>query len=67
MGIYGLTPEQRSEIGTLGGKIGGKTAARKLNTQRWECLETGFITNPGALTRYQRKRNIDTSKRIRIS
>jgi len=29
-------------------------------------LETGFITNPGSLTRYQRARVIDTSKRVRI-
>jgi len=35
--------------------------------QKWKCLETGFITNAGNLTQYQRAKNIDTSKRIRIS
>lgn len=34
--------------------------------EKWMCLETGFITNPGNLTRYQRARGIDTSKRKRI-
>ena len=35
--------------------------------QKWKCLETGFITNPGNLSKYQRARGIDTSKRMRIS
>ena len=46
----------------MGGLIGGKTTS----SQRWECLETGFITNAGNLTKYQRARGIDTSKRKRI-
>lgn len=44
----------------------GKRGAKKTNSQKWKCLETGFITNPGNLTQYQRARGIDTSKRIRI-
>jgi hypothetical protein len=55
VGIHALTPEQRSET------------AKKVASQRWKCLETGFITNAGNLTKYQRKRGIDTSKRVRIS
>jgi hypothetical protein len=54
IGIHGLTSEQLSETG------------KKVAAQRWECLETGFITNAGNLTKYQRARGIDTSKRIRI-
>jgi hypothetical protein len=42
--------------------LGGKAAS----SQQWMCLETGFITNSGALTHYQRKRKIDTTKRKRI-
>ena len=53
--IFSFTPEQRSELG------------RKTCTQKWECLETGFTTNPGNLTHYQKKRGIDTSKRRRIA
>jgi hypothetical protein len=39
---------------------------KKTNSQKWMCLETGFITNSGSLSRYQNKRGIDTSKRIRL-
>lgn len=53
-GIFSLSKEQLSEN------------ARKNNSQKWMCLETGFITNAGNLSRYQKARKIDTSKRIRI-
>jgi hypothetical protein len=55
VGIHALTPEQRSET------------AKKVASQKWMCLETGHITSAGPLTRYQRARGIDTSKRVRIS
>ena len=53
-GICGLTKEQRSET------------TKKTNSQKWKCTETGYITNAGALTQYQRARGIDTSKRIKL-
>ena len=81
VGCFSLTPEERSELGRRNGiktcknktgihslsieekrEIGKKTCA-----QMWMCLETGFITNPGNLTKYQNVRGIDTAKRIRIS
>jgi hypothetical protein len=55
VGIFALTPEQRSEN------------SKKLNSQRWMCLETGYVSNAGALTRFQKYRGIDTSKRVRVS
>jgi general stress protein YciG len=55
VGIYSQTKEQMKENG------------RKTGSQKWMCLETGFITAPGALSSYQKARGIDTSKRIRIS
>jgi len=55
VGIHALTPEQKSET------------AKKVASQKWMCLETGFITNAGNLTKYQLKRGIDTSKRVRLS
>ena len=55
LGICGLSKEQRSET------------AKKVNSQKWMCLETGYITNAGALSKYQKARNIDTSKRVRIT
>jgi len=54
VGVCGLTKEQRREN------------AKITNSQRWMCLETGFITNAGTLTGYQRARGIDTSKRVRV-
>jgi hypothetical protein len=54
-GIHALTTEERSEIG------------KKISSQKWMCEETGYITNAGSLSHYQRKRGIDTSKRRRIS
>jgi hypothetical protein len=55
LGIFGMTMEQKLN------------AVKTTNSQRWMCVETGFITSSGPLTRYQQKRNIDTSKRVRIS
>lgn len=55
VGIFSLNKEQLSEN------------AKKANSQKWMCLETGYITNAGALSTYQKKRGIDTSKRKRIS
>jgi hypothetical protein len=54
VGIFSLSSAQLSEN------------SKKSNSQKWMCLETGFITNSGPLSRYQIKRGIDTSKRIRI-
>jgi len=63
VGIFALTKEERKIISSNGGKIGGKTTG----TQRWMCLETGYITTPGPLSIYQKKQGIDTSKRVRVS
>jgi hypothetical protein len=57
-GIFGLTAEEKIKYGKIG--------AEKTNSQKWKCTETGHITNAGALTNYQRKRGIDTTKRTRI-
>ena len=59
LGIHGRTKEQIKKDSNLGGK--------RASSQKWLCLETGHITNAAALTRYQKARGIDTSKRIRIS
>ena len=75
-GIYGMTREQRTEIGNknrdLRRGICGLTKEQRqenvkiTNSQKWMCLETGFITTPGPLSRYQKKRGIDTNKRIKV-
>jgi general stress protein YciG len=53
------TPEQKSEIGRKGGI--------KSCGQKWQCTITGFITNSGSLSSYQKARGIDTSNRVRLS
>ena len=62
VGIYSRTKKQLVEIGKNWGKVGSK----KTNSQKWMCLETGYITTSGPLTSYQNARGIDTSKRKRI-
>ena len=54
LGICGLTKEERSEN------------AKKTNHQKWKCTVTGYISNSGGLSCYQKKRRIDTKNRIRI-
>ena len=63
IGVHGRTKEQMS----IDGKKGGAKASKNTNSQRWMCTETGFVSTSGPLSRYQRKRGIDTSKRQRIS
>jgi hypothetical protein len=58
VGIHGRTKEKMIED--------GRKAAKVINSQKWMCLETGVVSTFGPLTRYQRKRNIDTSKRVRV-
>ena len=59
---YNFNPENGKKYGSAAGKIGSK----KTNTQKWMCLETGYITNSGALTMYQKAKGIDTTKRERL-
>jgi hypothetical protein len=54
-GIFTLTKEQLQECG------------RKTSSQRWVCLETGYISTPSGLSSYQKARSIDTSRRKRIN
>ena len=63
VGFHGRSKEEIIEYGRMGGLKGGKTTS----SQKWVCLETGFVANAGNLAKYQRARGIDTSKRKRIS
>jgi len=54
-GIFSLTPEQKSEL------------SKRNNAQKWMCLETGYVSNSGGLSKYQKAKGIDTSKRKRIA
>jgi len=55
IGMFALSSEQLSEKN------------RKSALQRWQCTETGYISNASGLSQYQNKRGIDTSKRVRLS
>jgi hypothetical protein len=57
----GYFSQSKQELGDAG-KLGSKVT----NSQKWMCTETGYITTSGPLTAYQRKRGIDTTKRMRI-
>lgn len=81
VGIFSLTKEQMIENGRKNGlknrenKTGffkmsleeKREVCRKTNSQRWKCIETGYITTAGPLTIYQKSRGIDISKRVRVS
>jgi hypothetical protein len=75
VGVCGLTKEERAKNGKENYEKTGLSKlskeqrsenAKKTNSQKWMCTETGYITNSGALTHYQNKRGIDTSKRVKI-
>jgi len=53
-GLWGFTSEYRSEI------------TKKTNLQKWKCTITGYVSNAGGLSNYQKHKGIDTSNRIRI-
>jgi hypothetical protein len=59
IGIHGRTKQKVIED--------AKKAAKVINSQKWMCLETGYVSTSGPLTRYQKAKGIDTSKRKRIS
>jgi hypothetical protein len=80
LGIYALTEEERKELGRKNGKyckenglgIFSQTKedrskrATQIGYQKWMCTETGYISNAGGLSHYQKARGIDTSKRVRL-
>ena len=59
LGVCGRSKEQMS--------IDAKKGGLKTNTQKWICLETGYISTPGPLTLYQNHRGIDITKRVKIN
>jgi hypothetical protein len=43
-----------------------KEQRKNISRQKWKCLVTGYISNAPGLAIYQRKRNIDTTLRVKI-
>jgi len=56
--------EEKNEEGK---SVHGVKCAMKTNSQKWLCLETAHVSNPGGLTTYQRARGIDPERRIQLS
>jgi len=62
-GIHDKTDPRNKE----GSRIGGEKMSAVLNSQKWQCLVTGYISTPGPLTRYQKARGIDPKNRVQLS
>jgi hypothetical protein len=58
IGAFSLSKEKRTEI--------SRECGKKTSSQKWKCLITGHISTPCGLSRYQKARGIDTTKRIKI-
>ena len=75
IGLFGASKEQLIEWGKRGAlgqskqelSEAGRKGAQKSNSQKWKCLITGYISNPGGLTKHQRAKGIDCLNRIRVS
>jgi general stress protein YciG len=77
LGVHARTKEQMAEQGKINYELGLGLATvskeqmreniKKVNSQKWMCLVTGYISNPGGLNSYQKARGIDRSKRVRLS
>jgi hypothetical protein len=69
-GIGKISKEDKIEIGKKAYANGlGKMSKEERNknckkggSQKWMCLETGYVSNSGGLSMYQKARGIDTSK-----
>jgi hypothetical protein len=80
LGIFSMTPEEKHLLGVRNGernkelKLGicglpkeeRSKRCKEINSQKWKCTITEYISNAGGLSRYQNKKGIDTSNRIRI-
>lgn len=53
-GLWTFTSEYRSEI------------TKKTNSQKWKCTITGYVSNAGGLSNYQKHKGIDKSNRVKL-
>lgn len=56
VGIFALGEEAQEERNKKGASV--------INGMKWMCLKTGYISTSGPLTKWQRKRGINPSKRV---
>lgn len=65
-GIFSLTKEEIIKNARKGGKA-SLDKFLKMNQEKWMCLETGKISSLGALSKYQKNRGIDPTRRVKIN
>ena len=53
-GLWAFTSDYRSEI------------TKKTNSQKWKCTITGYVSNAGGLSNYQKYKGIDKSNRVKL-
>jgi hypothetical protein len=66
--------EKKKEWGGLGGKAckekmspeRQRERAKKMTTEKWMCMVTGYITTKGPLTNVQKPQGIDPRLRVRV-
>lgn len=63
-GLKSLAIQKASGTGFYDPKLHSANG-KKVCSQKWQCLKTKVIANPGNLSRYQNAHGIDTSLRIR--
>lgn len=59
VGLFGMTEAEKDARNRKGASV--------INSIQWMCLETGHISTSGPLTKWQRKRNIDPTRRVRLT
>lgn len=57
-------PQRMSEMGRIGGKIGGSLACKKTNVQLWRCIECGMVSKPGPLGKHQSRKGHFGKERV---
>lgn len=75
-GIHSFSKEQKINISKKGGNRNketghiqelGKQQVKKLNTKKWMCLITNYVSTSGPLSIYQKSRGIDTRLRVELT
>ena len=59
VGLFAMSEEDKT--------CRNKKGASVINSIQWMCLETGHISTSGPLTKWQRKRGINPSRRVRLT
>ena len=66
LGVENAKRNFHSEVDENGKDVKSVQRAKELNSQRWMCTVTGFVTSPGSLSHYQKARGIETINRVRV-